>query len=76
MTDIQILITVVAVISFFIVGAPLILVVLLPIFKPTISEKANRYLYAFSSGFFLITATVLLIGESKTHLEEGHLGWF
>ena len=43
MTDIQILITVVAVISFFIVGAPLILVVLLPIFKPTISEKANRY---------------------------------
>lgn len=71
MTDIQILITVVAVISFFIVGAPLILVVLLPIFKPTISEKANRYLYAFSSGFFLITATVLLIGESKTHLEEG-----
>lgn len=70
MTDIQILITVVAVVSFFIVGIPLILVILIPVFKPTISEKTNRYLYAFSSGFFLVTATVLLISESKIHLEE------
>lgn len=70
MSDIQKLVTVVAVISVFVVGMPLFLVFLLPIFKPTISQKANRLLYAFSSGFFLITATVLLISESKTHLEE------
>ncbi|MBD5423309.1 MAG: ZIP family metal transporter [Mycoplasma sp.] len=70
MTKVQILITVIASISAFVIGIPLIYGVLLPIFKPKISKRANKYLYAFSSGFFIMMSTVLFIGESKTHLEE------
>lgn len=70
MTDIQILITVILVVSAIVVGIPLIYVILIPIIKPTISNNLSRYLYAFSSGFFLIIATVLFIGESKTHLSS------
>ena len=70
MTDIQILVTVIFVISAFVIGVPLIYGICLPIFKPRISPRAYKYLYAFSSGFFIMMSTVLFIGESKTHLEE------
>lgn len=70
MNPVQILIITICVISLIVVGIPLIYGLVLPIFKPKISKKANKYLYAFSSGFFLIMATVLFIGESKIHLEE------
>ncbi len=70
MTPIQILITVISVISLVVAGIPILCGVLLPLLKPTITKNANRYLYAFSSGFFLIMSTVLFIGESKTHLDE------
>ena len=48
MTDIQILVTVIFVISAFVIGVPLIYGICLPIFKPRISPRANKYLYAFS----------------------------
>ena len=70
MTDIQILVTVIFVISAFVIVVPLIYGICLPIFKPRISPRAYKYLYAFSSGFFIMMSTVLFIGESKTHLEE------
>lgn len=70
MTNVQILILTISIISLFVVGIPLLCGTLLPIFKPTISKKTNRYLYAFSSGFFLIMSTVLFIGESKEHLDS------
>ncbi len=70
MNDVQILVVVISCISAFVIGIPLLCGAILPILKPTISKKANRYLYAFSSGFFLIMSTVLFIGESKIHLEE------
>lgn len=70
MNEIQILIITISVISLFVVGIPLMYGLLLPVFKPKISKNANKYLYAFSSGFFLIMATVLFIGESKIELEE------
>lgn len=70
MSDIQVLVTVILVVSAFVIGIPLVYVILIPIIKPTISNNLSRYLYAFSSGFFIIIATVLFIGESKTHLAE------
>ena len=70
MTDLQILVIVIFVISAFVIGIPLIYGICLPIFKPKISSKATKYIYAFSSGFFIMMSTVLFIGESKTHLEE------
>lgn len=76
MTDIQILITVIFVISAFVIGIPLIYGICLPIFKPKISTRATKYLYAFSSGFFIMMSTVLFIGESKGHLEEEFINIF
>ena len=76
MTDIQILVTVIFVISAFVIGVPLIYGICLPIFKPRISPRAYKYLYAFSSGFFIMMSTVLFIGESKTHLEEAFITIF
>ncbi len=70
MTDLQKLVTVILAISAFVIGIPLIYGICLPIFKPKMSAKATKYLYAFSSGFFIMMSTVLFIGESKTHLEE------
>lgn len=70
MTQIQMLITVILVISIIVVGIPLVCGLLLPVIKPKINKKTNKYLYAFSSGFFVVMSTVLFIGESKTHLEE------
>lgn len=76
MTDIQILVTVIFVISAFVIGIPLIYGICLPIFKPKISTRATKYLYAFSSGFFIMMSTVLFIGESKGHLEEEFINIF
>lgn len=70
MSNLHTLIIIISSISLFVVGIPLLYGILLPIIKPTISNNSYKYLYAFSSGFFLMVATVLFIGESKTHLEE------
>ncbi len=70
MTNINILVIVISIISLCVIGIPILFGLLLPTLKPKISKTTSKYLYAFSSGFFLIMATVLFIGESKTHLQE------
>jgi hypothetical protein len=41
---------------------------LLPVIKPTISRKSTMYLYAFSSGFFIILAIFGFYAEVKEEL--------
>lgn len=64
----EILILTVSLVSLFVILIPMLCGILIPSLKPIMSKNANKYLYAFSAGFFLIMATVLFIAESKEFL--------
>lgn len=68
MSPIILLIIIIVSLSAFVVGVPIIYGLLLPVIKPRLSKRTTTYLYAFSSGFFMILATVGFLAESKENL--------
>lgn len=72
------LIYIILIVSLVVVAIPWIYGLLLPIVKPTISKTTTMYLYAFSSGFFIILAIFGFYSEAKeeltTHFEGLHYG--
>lgn len=70
MPPIILLVIIVISLSAFVIGIPIIYGILLPIFKPSLSKRTTTYLYAFSSGFFMILAAVGFLAESKESLSH------
>ena len=74
------LIYIILIVSSIVIIIPWIYGLLLPIIKPTISKKATMYLYAFSSGFFIILAIFGFYAEAKEeltiHLEHEHFNQY
>ena len=68
MDPVILLVIIVISLSAFVVGIPVLYGALLPILKPQLSKQTSRYLYAFSSGFFMILATVGFLADSKEAL--------
>ncbi|MGL5643532.1 MAG: hypothetical protein ACRCW3_02035, partial [Metamycoplasmataceae bacterium] len=68
------LIYIILIVSSIIIIIPWLYGLILPIIKPTISTKSTMYLYAFSSGFFIILAIFGFYAEAKeeltVHLED------
>lgn len=62
------LIYIILIISSIVILIPWIYGLLLPIIKPTLSKKGTMYLYAFSSGFFIILAIFGFYAEAKEEL--------
>ncbi|MGL5205241.1 MAG: hypothetical protein ACRC63_03245, partial [Metamycoplasmataceae bacterium] len=62
------LIYIILIVSSIIIAIPWLYGLILPIVKPTISKTATMYLYAFSSGFFLILAIFGFYAEVKEEL--------
>lgn len=68
MSPVILLVIIILSLSAFVVGVPILYGALLPIIKPRLSKRTTTYLYAFSSGFFMILATVGFLAESKENL--------
>lgn len=70
------LIFIILIVSSIVLVIPWLYGLILPILKPTISKKTTMYLYAFSSGFFIILAIFGFYAEAKeeltTYLEALH----
>ncbi len=70
------LIYIILIVSSIVIAIPWLYGLLLPIIKPTISKKTTMYLYAFSSGFFIILAIFGFYAEAKeeltVYLENNH----
>ena len=62
------LIYIILIISSIVILIPWIYGLLLPIIKPNLSKKGTMYLYAFSSGFFIILAIFGFYAEAKEEL--------
>jgi hypothetical protein len=45
--------------------------ILIPIIKPTIKKESIVYLYAFSTGYFIVLALFGLLREALENIEEG-----
>jgi zinc transporter ZupT len=62
------LIYIILIVSAIVIFIPWLYGLLLPIVKPTISKKSTMYLYAFSSGFFVVLAIFGFFAEAKEEL--------
>ncbi len=62
------LIYIILIVSLIVISIPWIYGILLPIFKPKLSGNSSIYLYAFSSGFFIILSIFGFFSEAKEEL--------
>ncbi|MGL6125261.1 MAG: hypothetical protein ACRC1F_02090 [Metamycoplasmataceae bacterium] len=62
------LIYIILIVSLVVLIIPWFYGLILPIVKPTISKQTTMYLYAFSSGFFIILAIFGFFSEAKEEL--------
>lgn len=66
------LIYIILIVILVVLAIPVLFGLLLPVFKPRLSQNGSIYLYAFSSGFFFILGVFGFLSEAKEDL----IGWF